>query len=556
MISSVLISFASFVVLLSIVVIFHEYGHYKTGRLLGIGVERFAIGFGPALYTWTRDGVEFRLNLFPLGGYVKFVGDEPDQPVPDELRDTAFNTAPIYKRVLTVFAGPAMNLVLAFLLFCVIFLVGFPAPAAVVGDVSDNSPAQAAGLRPGDRIVAIDGEPIKFWHELSFHISDNPDVNMLMTVQRGEGRLTMPITPERTIAPHMLFMFDTEQGVIGVSPLGLRPLIGVSDLQSPAYVAGLRTGDIIMSINQRPVHFLQEIETRLHDAAGEPLEIEVARGEPNILRDKPEVSETIRVAAATDGIWTADALGLESGKLFIHSVHEGSPAGQAGLEQGDKLLSVNGDAVETWGAFTDIVRGQPDQPLKIIVLRASQKLEITVVPQLVEMLNTLGEKESFGQIGIQRLIMFTPIVQDVERYWNPLKIFLRGLEESWTWTVRITQGLYFIVVGKVPTSSLGGPIAIARMAGETARMGLIQFLLFMAIISVNLAFVNLIPIPIFDGGHILLFGVEALRGKPLGETGMGVALRIGIAVLAALFLLIFYNDFRWVFFKIKELLGA
>jgi regulator of sigma E protease len=144
----------------------------------------------------------------------------------------------------------------------------------------------------------------------------------------------------------------------------------------------------------------------------------------------------------------------------------------------------------------------------------------------------------------------------IERYWNPIKIIQRGLQESWTWTVRIIKGIFYLIVGKVPTSSLGGPIAIARMAGESAQMGLIQFLLFTAIISFNLAIINLVPVPIFDGGHLLLFSVEKVIGRPLSERAMSIALRVGIAAVAALFMLIFYNDFRWVFFKIKEVLGA
>lgn len=191
-----------------------------------------------------------------------------------------------------------------------------------------------------------------------------------------------------------------------------------------------------------------------------------------------------------------------------------------------------------------------------MVLRSGATTTIKAVPRKVEELNALGQKETYGQIGIQRLVAFTPAVEEVERYWNPVKILIRGLQESWTWTVRLIKGLFYLFVGKVPTSSLGGPIAIARMAGESAQMGVIQFLIFTAIISFNLAFINLLPIPIFDGGHLLLFAIEGVRRRPLSERAMGVALRIGIVVLAALFMLIFYNDFRWVFFKLKEMLGA
>ncbi|NLH49938.1 MAG: RIP metalloprotease RseP [Myxococcales bacterium] len=554
MISSFLISIGSFLVLLSIVVIVHEYGHYKTGRLLGIGVEKFAFGFGPALYKWKRDGIEYRINVVPLGGYVKFIGDEPDQPVPDELRSVAFNLAPIYKRMLTVFAGPAMNMVLAFLLFCVIFLVGFPAPAAIIGNVSDDSPAQKAGLRPGDRITSINGEPIRFWHELSLRIADSPDQPLVLGVRRADRPLEIPLTPEKITGPDMLFQFETERGSIGVSPVGMRPLMDVSDANSPAYQAGLRTGDLILTVNGKPLMFLEELPERLAES-GE-LTLGVARGEPNILQDNPQLTDTIKIPPAPAGAWTPADLGLRSGELTIYDVSADGPAKAVGLKRGDRLIGLDGGPIESWEHFTKVVRANPGKPLTLTLIRAGEELTVSVTPKKVETLDMMGRKETYGQVGIQRMIVFNPTVEETERYWNPVKIVMRGAQESWIWATRIVKGIYLIIIGKVPTSSLGGPIAIARMAGESAQMGIIQFLMFMAIISFNLAIINLVPVPIFDGGHLLLFSIEKITGKPLGEKAMALALRIGIAVIVALFLLIFYNDFRWVFFKIKELLGT
>jgi len=551
-ISSVLISVGSFVVLLSIVVIFHEYGHYKTGRLLGIGVERFAIGFGPALFKWTRDGIEFRVNAIPVGGYVKFVGDEPDKPVPEEMRDRAFNTAPIYKRMLTVIAGPAMNLVLAFLIFCAIFVIGYPAAASLIADVGLGSVAEQAGLKPGDHVTAINGDAIRTWQELSVKISKNPDVPLTVTVDREGQSLDLTVTPEREVGPHHLFLFETERGVIGISPLGFRPLVGVADAESAAYQAGLRTGDYVLTINGREVRYLVELKELLGGAGSGSITLGVSRGEENIVQEKPPLTHTINLPAPESGAWTMSSLGIDTGELYIYQVQEDSPAAAADLQRGDKLVSVDGEAIESWGQFTQFVRDNPGRPIHVGVMRDGRAVNVTATPKRIEQLDILGQKEVFGQIGVQRLVSLTPVVKDVERYWNPLTILSRGFGESWIWTVRIVQGIYYIVVGKVPATSIGGPIAIARLAGESARMGLIQFLFFMAIISVNLAFINLLPIPIFDGGHVLLFGIEGIRGKPLSERAMAVALRIGIAFLAALFLLVFFNDFRWLFFQIKE----
>ncbi len=555
MISSFLISVGAFVVLLSMVVIAHEYGHYKTGRLLGIGVERFALGFGPAIYKWTRDGIEYKIGAVPLGGYVKFVGEEPGSPIPDELRSKAFNYAPIYKRALTVLAGPVMNVVLGFAIFCVIFAVGLPQPAAVIGEIAPDSVAAQAGLRPGDRITGIDGAPIRFWQDLSQRVSDSGDKPLVFAVQRAGKTIAIPITPKKITAPDMMYMFQTQRGSIGVSPVGLRPLIGVPDPQAPAAKAGLQTGDLVVSIDGKPVTFNDELQAVLATVRG-PLRIAVARGETNILKDRPAISATLDVPAAADEAWTPAKLGVESGAMYVWATRPGSPAEAAGFALGDKLVAVDGAPVTSWEEFTKAIRARPEKETPVTIRRDGVAKTIPVTPRKIENLNALGQKETFGQIGIEPVVAFTPVVEDVERYWNPLKILVRGLQESWTWTVRLAKGIFYLFVGKVPTSSLGGPIAIARMAGESAEMGIIQFLLFTAIISFNLAFVNLLPAPIFDGGHLLLFGIERIRRRPLSERGMEIAMRIGVVLLVALFMLIFFNDFRWVFYKLKGLLGA
>jgi regulator of sigma E protease len=555
-IASFLISLGAFFVLLSVVVLAHEYGHYKTGRLLGIGVERFAFGFGPAIKKWRRGEVEFRVNIVPLGGYVKFVGDESERPEGEPLPANAFNAAPVYKRMLTVFAGPAMNMLLAFLVFCVVFLLGFPSPAAQIGDVTPDGAAAKAGLRPGDRIVAIDGKPIHFWQELSLKVAASPNVRLTLTVDRAGRRFDLPITPAKVSAPDVLFAFQTERGSIGVSPVGLQPLLGVDRPDSPAARAGLQTGDVVLTVNDRPVTFLSDLAPALAAVGGQPLHLGVARGEANQRSDRPRVTDIIALPPAPEGAWTMERLGVEPGELYVDAVMPGSPAQAAGFQRGDRLLAVDGQPLASWEEFTKIVRGKPGEGLAVTVRRGDGERTLNVTPRKIEALDALGKKETFGQVGIQRMIALAAAPEVIERYWNPIKIIQRGLQESWTWTVRIIKGIFYLIVGKVPTSSLGGPIAIARMAGESAQMGLIQFLLFTAIISFNLAIINLVPVPIFDGGHLLLFSVEKVIGRPLSERAMSIALRVGIAAVAALFMLIFYNDFRWVFFKIKEVLGA
>jgi len=547
-----LFTILSFLVLLSVVVMVHEWGHFITGRRLGVGIERFAFGFGPAIVKKVWRGVEYRINWVLFGGYVKFVGDEPDQPVPEELRAVAFNTAPAHKRALIAFAGPAMNVVLAFALFCVIFLVGFPTPTTKIGEVEPGSPAAQAGLIPGDHITAIDGRPLRFWRELSDFISENPNRTYTVAVQRDGQTLQLPITTERIVAMNM-FGFDAPRGSIGISPRGQRPWIGVTGPDTPAYAAGIRTGDLLLSVNGRAVEFLADVDARLAAAGSASLNMTLARGEDNVLKEKPEVSETVALPAPPAGqTWSMAALGLESGELYVYSVSAGGRAEKAGLQKGDRLVSVAGKTLTAWDDFATAIRGNPGQAIEIQVRRDGQALTLTATPELAQSRDLLGKEESFGRIGVSPFTSYTPAEEVAERYYNPVKILVRGFQESWFWTVMTARQFYYLVVGKTPTSTLGGPILIAQLAGESARQGWINFIFFLAVISVNLAILNLLPIPILDGGHLLLLTIESLLRRPMSERAVGIAQRVGLTFIGALILLVFYNDLSRVWFQLKE----
>ena len=547
-----MVSLISFIVLLSIVVFVHEWGHFITGRLLGIGVERFAIGFGPAIFKKTWHGVEYRLNWIPFGGYVKFVGDEPGQPVPDELRSTAFNTAPVYKRAATAFAGPFMTLVLAVALFCVIFCAGYQVPSAYLADIVMGSPAEEAGLLPGDQVVAIDGRPTQFWDDLDEAVSKAIGRTLTLTVEREGERLDIPVTPKSNVGMN-LFGFDEERGIIGVSRYGNRAWVGVSDPASPAAQAGLQTGDLVLSINDRPITFFKDLDRQLGNMSDQPLKITVARGLENVTSLEPTASFVAEIPANPEQPYTSiHELGIAVGELFIHEVTPESPAAKAGFQINDRIVKINGEEIYMWDEFTAFVRENPEKPITVTVLRDGGEVDIDATPEKVSSRDILGNVSEHGYLGLSPLLQYTAPKMITERYYNPIKIVQRGWQESWRWTVVTIKGFYFLIIGKAPAKSLGGPIFIAQLAGQSARMGWVPFLFFMAVISLNLAFINLAPVPILDGGHLLLLSIEGIRRKPISDRAIGIAQRIGLTLLGALILLVFYIDFSRVWFDIKD----
>jgi regulator of sigma E protease len=438
----------SFVVVIGILILIHELGHFFVARWTGVGVERFSIGFGPVLLRWRGKETEYVLSAIPMGGYVKMMGEENPleggAAIPFDPKK-AFALKPLWARFLIVFAGPGMNFVLAAVIFAaVLATVGRPVWPAAVGKVTQGSPAAAAGLRTGDVVTAVDGRPVSYWEDLERAVAESDGRPLTLQVRRGDETQAATLTPRRKSVTDPIFKEPRDVWDIGAGP----QLI-------------------------------------------------------------PQIS----------------------------SVAADSPAARAGIAAGDVVVAVAGQPVYTPEELVEAIRSRPGQPFDITVERDGKRLSLSVTPEATKEKSPTGEETVVGKIqaGIAtKAVRF-------EAY-NPVVAVGHGVERTWDMTVLTVKGLWKLVSRQIDSSNIGGPIQIATEAGRQAKEGVGSLALFTAIISVNLAVLNLLPVPMLDGGHLFFFVIEAVMGRPLSVKKREAAQQLGFVLLMLLMVYALWND--------------
>jgi regulator of sigma E protease len=526
-----------FVVLFGVVVFVHELGHFLVAKRTGVFVERFAIGFGPALLKRKWGETEYAICAFPLGGYVKMRGEDPDEAARQAPDPRSFSQIPPQKRIAIAMMGPISNLVLPVVVFTALFVVGMPTLVSRIGWVGPGSPAEQAGLKAGDRVVAVDGSPVWKWADLEETIRRNPGRAIPLEVRRGADRLTVRVVP-RAESDSNLFGETVSVGKVGISPAPMRPAVGVVSAAAPAHRAGFRTGDVITAVNGRAVTYAWEVEEAFAASAG-PKRIAVERD--------GAAKEFLLPA----GFRTPRAAGFEDGELYIREVREGSVAAEKGIRTGDRLDAVNGAPIESWTVFQQMVRANEGEPLVLRLLRDGKPVEIKFVPQEVTDRNTLTQqREKRRQLGVVSAAVPGEVLQMPERYLNPFVALGHGLKTTWEMTVTTVVGLGKLLTGQLSVKkSLGGPISIFYLAGGSYETGgWVSFFRMMAILSITLGVINFLPIPVLDGGHLLFFAIEWIRGAPVNLKVRELAQQVGLILIIGLMLLTFYVDIERYFF--------
>ncbi len=435
-------------VALGVLVTFHEFGHFWVARRCGVKVLRFSVGFGTPLLRWhDRHGTEFVVAAIPLGGYVKML-DEREGDVPPQLLDQAFNRKSVRQRIAIVSAGPLANFLLALLFFWLLAMLGSQQVKPVIGAIEEGSLAAEAGLQVGEEIVSVNGELTPGWAA----------VNLQLVRRLGEsGTLDVRVR---------------EPGSTQESPrqVALRE-----------WLKGVDSPDPIGSLGIRPW--------------------------------RPALPP------------------------ILASFDESGPAKAAGLKAGDRLLALDGAPLDDWQQVVDQVRARPGQRIVLNVERAGEHLEIPLT------LAARGEEKArtgYLGAGVQEVDWPEDMLREVS--FGPVEAVGEGLRRTWVMSVLTLDSMKKMLFGELSVKNLSGPITIAKVAGASAQSGVGDFLNFLAYLSISLGVLNLLPIPVLDGGHLLFYLIEWARGRPLSERVQAWGVQIGISLVIGVMLLALVND--------------
>jgi regulator of sigma E protease len=443
----------AFAITLGVLVVFHELGHYVVARLAGVKVLRFSVGFGKLVWSrrFGRDRTEWALSAIPLGGYVK-MADEREGQVDRADLPRAFNRQSVWRRIAIVAAGPFANLLLAVVLFAGTYAAGIPGQHALLAEPPPSTAAAAADIRAGDRVVAVDGEPVGSWQELRWRIV------------RAQGSEAVDVSVARDNVPR-------------------EPVVRRLSL------AGLDT----------------------EDWEANPLAV----------------------------------LGLRAdlGPPIVEQVVPGKPAERAGVHAGDKVLAVDGTPTRSPSDVASVTNAKPGGTVTYRIERNGATLELPVTVEAVEQ-----NGRRIGLAGVR--LRIDPDVAEratvVVRY-GVGESLLQGARKTWELSAFTVRMLGRIVTGDASLKNISGPLTMADIAGQSAQAGMLVFVSYLALISISLGVLNLLPVPLLDGGHLLYYLAEIIKGSPVSDRAFEVGQRIGMAMLAVLMALALFNDVSRLF---------
>jgi regulator of sigma E protease len=549
-------SIVPFVILLGILVFVHEFGHFIVARLNGVRVEVFSLGFGKKIFQYKRGDTNYCISIVPLGGYVKMFGDQPGADVSEADKSHSFTHKNVWRRISIVLAGPLMNFFFAVLVFFIVAIIGEDFRTTNVGDISPETKAYQYGLRSGDKVVAVDDAPVLTWDELDSRLAELHDQQAILQVQRANSPspLAIKVDVAAKANPNVLSTDPVVGEIEGLTSLSKATRVGVMK-NSPLAAAGLKSGDIITAVNGTKVSYWRDLDSVLKKQdAKAPLVLDIERY-PTSEADGAESSEsakseTMSLTLAPIGLsqYSLSTLKIENSEVYLGAVIKDSPAEAAGLLPGDRLVKMNSIAINQWDDVVAAVKTYDGKnPVQVHVDRNGESLNMSIVPKLFTQMTPGGLEESRFSIGIKPYVNYAnPEVINVST--NDLgKALKLGTKRTWDVSVMTVMSFVRLIQGRVSPKNIGGVISIGKAASETFKIGASQFLRMMGLISVNLFILNLLPIPVLDGGHLLFYLIEGVKGAPVSIKKMEYAQQIGMFLLMGLMVLALFNDFSRLF---------
>lgn len=534
------LSVLGFLVILLPLVLIHEYGHYIFARIFGVKAEIFSIGFGPKLWSKQIGETELRISAIPLGGYVKLLGEDRDSHMSEAELKRALHRQAAWKRFFIFFGGPLFNFLMAIALFMAILVIGEQHVASVVGRVVHHSTAEKAGFSSGDLILSVNGIPVRKFEEVAQIVSEHPGrpIDFVVKHPGSTAPSDVKIVPQAQEG-YSVYGEQTHVGdVDGLLPTGRVPRVGVSDPNSAAAKAGLSTGDVILEVNGSPIKSWEEFEIQYAGFAP------VAAIQMKVKKGSGAVSEIGLVKPARSKKFPSLDWGLHSSELFVEKTLPGSPAEKAGVQTGDRLVAVEGREVHSFFELKDAVQQSGEKTGKVSLKweRDGKINSVTITPTLTDGRDPVLNKTRQFTVGVMPMLLMAEPAMVIERIWNPFTLFFKATERMVTFSWRNLVSVTKMFTGDVSVGTLGGPILIGKLAGESLSRGLIAFLTTMAILSIGLGVLNILPVPVLDGGHLLLLGIEAIRGRPLTIRQMEIIQGVGLIFILALMGLVIRND--------------
>ncbi len=452
-VSLIFTSVLPFLIVLTIVVFFHELGHFMVARYYGVKVTDFSIGFGKEIYGfYDKHGTRWRFAWLPLGGYVKFVDDDNAASVPDadaaaklspEDQNGSFHSKPLSHRAAVVAAGPIANFILAIVIFGGIYtFVGETISEPRIGAVVADSVAEKAGFKEGDLIKSIDGAAIDSFSDMQRIVSVNANTQLSFVIDRNDRELILPFTPRKQ---------------------------------------------------------------KIKDRFGNDIDIALLQVQRFI---EPSIGAVVK----------------------------GSVADKAGFHDSDRILRIGDTPIHSFNTMQRIVSESPGKLLTFLVLREGKDISLTVTPASAEITDSSGTKKTIGRLGVH-----SPR-GNLKKKYNPVMAVWKGTKETYFIVDQTLSYLGKIIVGRESADQLGGPIRIAQISSQAASVGILPLINLIAVLSVSIGLINLFPIPMLDGGHLLFYMFEAIKGKPLSERTREYGFRIGLALVLMLMIFATLND--------------
>jgi regulator of sigma E protease len=546
-----------FVALVGALVFVHELGHFAMARLFGVHILKLSIGLGPSLVSIRRRGTEYALGWLPLGGYVRMLGEHPTDLIPPEHRHRSLQAQALWKRWLIVLAGPMLNLLFPLVLYFFVYLGDAYLLPAYVGHVLDGYPAHGK-LFAGDLVLAVDQDPISTYYELSRRIERHPgDVLRLSVLRHGRSQ-DVQVRP----APHYRrrpFRSPERVGRIGIRPEQPGTVIGVISPKSMAAQARLHTFDRMVTLGGQWTDHWQHVVDVLEKSRGASITTTVLRpavsshageGLLNFEVYDPRIATlTLLSGRATQAnandppADAATAVGIETSELYIRDVEPNTPEARIGMMPGDRLISVDGEAVTSWHALTEKLQREGARTHAYLWRRGTALMSGSVMPTPVEQVDAYGLPVRSFQVGIRNWMptVLPPPVPNPNRW-------LYAARRSVSSTVQAIEITYLAIVRlverKLSFETIGGPWTMFEATQQAAQEGASTFLTLMAFVSVNLGLLNLLPIPWLDGGHLMFFFIEGVLRRPLRPRVRQYASYLGLAVLLGLMLIGIRNDIQ------------